>query len=59
MTRPRFTCAGAALRLGPDAIAAADENVAAAPPARVELKEQVRAVFESARELRPTAAEAA
>ena len=55
-----FSLAEAERRLGPAAIAAARKNVDAAPVAGPLLREQIRAVFASARVTRPaTAADAA
>lgn len=48
-TAPGFSLAEAERRLGPAAIAAARKNVEAAPTVRPELREQIRAVFLSAR----------
>lgn len=46
---PRFSLAEAERRLRPAVIEAARRSVDAAPPLRVEQREQIRAVFASAR----------
>lgn len=48
MTGPQFNRADAERRLGPAAIEQARLNVAAAPPLRPELREQLRSLFASA-----------
>ncbi|MEU3507605.1 hypothetical protein ABZ733_06715 [Streptomyces longwoodensis] len=58
MSGLRFSLAEAERRLGPAAIAAARRSVESAPPMRTELREQIRAVFASARTTRPTPAAA-
>ena len=50
---PEFSRAKAERTLGPTAVEAARRIVAAAPPLRPELREQLRAVFASARAARP------
>jgi hypothetical protein len=58
VTAPRFSRAEAARLLGPAVVEAVRQQVAAAPPLRVEQREQLRAVFASARAmqaLRPAA----
>lgn len=57
-TPPAFSRAAAEQLLGPAVIAQARRVVDAAPPLRPELREQLRAVFASAREMQrqaPTA----
>ncbi|MFG2900925.1 hypothetical protein ACGFZH_28050 [Streptomyces zaomyceticus] len=49
MTDPEFSMAAARERLGAAAVAALMEVVDAAPPLRAEQREQIRAVFASAR----------
>jgi hypothetical protein len=51
-TPPAFSLAEAERLLGPAVIAQARRIVDAAPPLRPELREQLRAVFASAREIR-------
>lgn len=55
MAAPRFSLAEAERRLGPSAVEAARRSVEAAPPIRPEVREQIRAVFVSARIARPVA----
>lgn len=49
MTAPPFDRAAAMRRLGPAGVEKSRRNVAAAPPLRTEQREQLRAVFASAR----------
>jgi len=49
MTTPPFDRAAAMRRLGPAGVDAVRRSVAAAPPLRTEQREQLRAVFVSAR----------
>ncbi|MZE53775.1 hypothetical protein GTY86_35780 [Streptomyces sp. SID5770] len=55
MTAPPFSLAAARERLGADAVAAIERAVAAAPPLRAEQREQIRAVFATARPRQVTA----
>lgn len=52
MTGPRFSRAEAERLLGPVVVEKARRIVDAAPPLRPELREQLRAVFTSARAMR-------
>lgn len=51
---PEFSLKEAERRLGPAAVEAARRLVDAAPPLRPEQREQLRAVFASARTAKPT-----
>jgi len=51
---PQFSRAEAERMLGPDVVEHARRVVDAAPPLRPELREQLRALFASAREMRRT-----